>query len=115
MRNYTKDVALFFAKTLDEKKAEDTVILDIRKISFIADYFIISTAQSSTHLKSLANTIIEKITNTNIKRNLKYEGNPQTGWILLDCGDIVINLFSKEKREYYNLENIWQEASKISF
>ncbi|MDD2352037.1 MAG: ribosome silencing factor [Candidatus Caldatribacteriota bacterium] len=112
--NNTKDIVRFFAETLEEKKAEDVIILDIRKISFIADYFIICTAQSPAHLKTLSNTILKELKEKEINRNLKFEGNPQTGWILLDCGDIVIHLFSKEKREYYHLEYIWQEAEKVS-
>ena len=116
MNNNSKNIALFFARTLDEKKAKDIIILDIQKISFIADYFVISTAQSATHLKSLSNTIAKKIKESNdINRNLVYEGNPSTGWVLLDCGDIVIHLFTEEKREYYHLEYIWHEASKLSF
>ena len=110
----SKNVALFFAKLLHEKKAQDIVILDIQKISFIADYFIIATGSSSTHLKTLANTVIEKIKENNINRNVNYEGSPVTGWVLLDCNDIVIHLFSEEKRDYYNLEYIWQEAHRVS-
>ncbi len=116
MNNNSKSIALFFARTLDEKKAEDTIILDIQRISFIADYFIISTAQSASHLKSLSNAIAKKLKESNnIKRNLIYEGNPHTGWVLLDCGDIVIHLFTEDKRDYYHLEYIWQEANKVSF
>jgi ribosome-associated protein len=115
LNNNAKDISIFFAKELDEKKAKDTIILDIKKISFIADYFIISTAQSPTHLKALSNNIIEKLKEKNINRNIKCEGNPQTGWVLLDCGDIVIHLFSEEKRDYYHLEYIWQEAKKVLF
>jgi len=109
-----KELTLFFAKLLNEKKAEDTVVLDIKKISFIADYFIITTAQSPNHLKALFNIILENIKDKNINRNIKCEGSPQTGWVLIDCGDVVIHLFSETKRNYYNLEYIWQEAKKIS-
>lgn len=110
------DVAFYFARLLDDKKGINTVLLDIQKISFIADYFIITTAQSTTHLKTLSNTIIKKMKESNyINRNLTYEGNPHTGWILLDFGDIVIHLFTKDRREYYNLEYIWHEAKKIPF
>ncbi len=115
MNNNTRDVALFFARLLVDKKAEDTIILDIKHVTAIADYFIISTAQSPLHLKMLANTIIKIIKSGHIDRNLNYEGNHNTGWLLLDCGDIVIHLFSREKRDYYNLEYIWQEAKIISF
>jgi ribosome-associated protein len=110
----TKDLTLFFARLLDEKKAKDTVILDINKISFVADYFIITTAQSPAHLKTLLKNILERSVDKGIKRNIRCEGNPQTGWVLIDCGDVVIHIFSENKRNYYNLEYIWQEAKKIS-
>ena len=103
LNNNSKDIALFFAKALDEKKAKDTIILDIQKISFIADYFIISTAQSPAQIKTLSNIVIKKLKENDINRNLNYEGSPHTGWVLLDCGDVVIHLFSEEKRDYYNL------------
>ena len=114
LKSNAKKIAIFFAQALEEKKAKDIVILDIKRISIIADYFIISTAQSTTHLKTLSNTIIKKLKESNINRNLIYEGNANTGWVLLDCGDVVIHLFSEEKRNYYHLEYIWQEAKKIT-
>jgi len=114
LKSNAKKIAVFFAQILEEKKAKDIVILDIKEISIIADYFIISTAQSTTHLRTLSNAIIKKLKAGNINRNLIYEGNANTGWILLDCGDVVIHLFSEEKRNYYHLEYIWQEAKKIT-
>lgn len=110
----SRNNAILFAKILEEKKAKDTIILDIKKISIIADYFIISTAQSTTHCKTLINTITKKAKEYNIKKNLNYEGNEYTGWVLIDCGDIIIHLFSEEKRNYYHLEQLWQEAKKIT-
>ena len=115
MKNNSKDIAVSLAGLLEGKKAIDTIILDIKKISFIADYFIITTAQSPTHLKTLSNELVRKVKENDIKRNLNYEGSPQTGWVILDCGDVVIHLFLAEKRDYYHLEYIWQEAEKIPF
>ncbi len=109
-----RKIAVFFAQVLEEKKAKDIVILDIKKLSIIADYFIISTAQSTIHLKTLINTVIKKIKESNIKRNVNYEGDENTGWVILDCGDIIIHLFSEEKRNYYHLEHLWQEAKRIT-
>ena len=108
------EIALYFAKTLQEEKAKDTIILDIKNISIIADYFIIATAQSSIHLKSLINVIKNTIIENKINRNLRYEGSEYTGWVLLDCGDIIIHLFSEEKRIFYHLEQLWQDAKQIN-
>jgi len=115
LKNNAKEIALFFAKTLHEKNAKDTVILNISNISIIADYFIIATAQSPTHIKALSNSLLEKLKENDINRNAVFEGNHNTGWLLIDCGDIVVHLFLEEKRDYYNLEYVWQEAEKIFF
>ncbi|HPK86978.1 MAG TPA: ribosome silencing factor [Atribacterota bacterium] len=115
MIDNSQEIALYLAWVLEEKKAKDTIILDIKQISIIADYFIISTALSTAHLKTLITTLIEKIKENEINRNLSYEGNEYTGWVLLDCGDIVIHLFSEEKRNFYHLEQLWQDAKQIHF
>jgi ribosome-associated protein len=84
LKSNAKKIAIFFAQALEEKKAKDIVILDIKRISIIADYFIISTAQSTTHLKTLSNTIIKKLKESNINRNLIYEGIANYWLVLLD-------------------------------
>lgn len=114
MIDNSEGIALYFAKTLQEKKAKDTIILDIKKISIIADYFIITTAQSSIHLKSLIAVIKDAIIENKINRNLRCEGSECTGWALLDCGDIIIHLFSEEKRSFYHLEQLWQDAKQVN-
>ena len=101
-----KNNAILLAKVLEEKQAKDTIILDITKISIIADYFIISTAQSSAHCKTLINTILEKVRENGHKKTLNYEGDENTGWVLLNYSDIVVHLFSEEKRNYYHLEQL---------
>ena len=106
--------AILLAKVLEEKQAKDTNILDITKVSIIADYFIISTAQSSAHCKTLINTILEKVRKNGNRKTLNYEGDENTGWVLLDCDGIVVHLFSEEKRNYYHLEQLWQEAKRIT-
>ena len=113
VKNYKKN-AISLAKVLEKKQAKDTIILDIKEISIIADYFIISTTQSSAHCKALINTILEKVRENGHKKTLNYEGNENTGWVLLDCGAIVVHLFSEEKHNYYHLEQLWQEAKRIT-
>lgn len=114
MIDNTRKVALYFARALEEKKAKDTIVLDIKNISIIADYFIISSAQSAIHLKTLSTAISDTIKENKINRKLRYEGNEYTGWVLLDCGDIIVHLFSEEKRNFYHLEQLWQDAKQIN-
>jgi len=105
-------IAKLAAAAAEDKKAEDTVILSLSKLTLIADYFVITSGNSEPQLKSISNFIIRKLKENQIKL-LHYEGKPETGWILLDYSDVIVHVFSKEKRNFYDLEYIWQEAKKI--
>lgn len=97
---------------LDEKKTENVVTLDLKKLTTFTDYFIIATANSQTHLIALAKEVIRVVKEEYnlIPLNPFDEGNGP--WILIDYQDFIIHLFLKETREYYNLEELWFEARK---
>lgn len=105
-------IAKMIAAAAENKKAIDTVILNLNKLTLIADYFVITTGESEPQLKAISNFIMRKLKENQIKI-LHYEGKPETGWILLDYSDVIVHIFSKEKRDFYDLEYIWQEAKKI--
>ena len=105
-------IAKMAAAAAEDKKAKDTAILKISKLTLIADYFVITSGDSGPQLKTISNIIMRKLKENKI-RLLHYEGKPETGWILLDYGDVIVHIFSKEKRDFYDLEYIWQEAKKI--
>jgi len=105
-------IAKMAAAVAEDKKAKDTVILDLNKLTLIADYFVITSGDSEPQLKSISNFIMRKLKENKI-RLLHYEGKSGTGWILLDYGDVIVHIFSREKRNFYDLEYIWQEAKKI--
>ncbi len=105
-------IAKMAAAAAEDKKAKDTVILNLGKLTLIADYFVITSGDSEPQLKAISNFIMRKL-KENKNRLLHYEGKPGTGWILLDYGDVIVHIFSKEKRDFYDLEYIWQEAKKI--
>ena len=98
---------------LDAKFAKDIVVLDLHEISPIADYFVIATGQNSPQLMSLQDTAEETLNKLGFKLG-HIEGQRSAAWILLDYGSIVVHLFDKESREYYNLEHIWGDAKKVS-
>ncbi|MEC8265304.1 MAG: ribosome silencing factor [Pseudomonadota bacterium] len=101
-------------KDLDELKAADIVTIDIKDRSALADYLIIASGNSSRHINSIASKIIKK----NKKQIISIEGLKSTEWVIVDFGDIILNLFRPETREYYSLEKIWEsgvEDEKISF
>jgi len=105
-------IAKMTVAAAEDKKAKDTVILNLNKLTLIADYFVITTGDSEPQLKAISNFIMRKLKESKI-RLLHYEGKPGTGWILLDYGDVIVHIFSREKRDFYDLEYIWQEAKKV--
>ena len=105
-------IAKMAAAAAEDKKANNTVILKLSKLTLIADYFVITSGDSAPQLKAISNSVMRKLKENKI-RLLHYEGKPETGWILLDYSDVIVHIFSKEKREFYDLEYIWQEANKV--
>ena len=98
---------------LDEKKAEDIQIIDIQKLTHLADYFVIASANNENHIKALADSLEEDL----LKHEYAckhIEGYHTAEWILLDYGDVVIHLFLKENRTFYQLERIWQDGQFCS-
>lgn len=97
---------------LEEKKAEDIVLLDIQELTTIADYFVICSGTSSRMLDALAQAVSEKMREKHRLR-ARVEGLPQNGWILADYGDVIVHLFSLEQRAYYGLEQLWAEGKML--
>lgn len=105
----SKKKALLIAKFAQDKKAEDIAVIDLRKIPTICDYFVIVSGSSNRKVKAIAEFIEEESN----KRGIKVwhvEGKKEACWILLDCGDIVVHIFYKEARDFYNLERLWADA-----
>lgn len=98
--------------TLEDKKAKDVKGIDIHALTTIASYFIICSATSTTHIKSLADEVEFKLKEKDI-RPLRREGYNSARWILLDYGDIVVHIFHEEDREFYNLEHLWHDGSAV--
>ncbi len=94
---------------LVNKKAENIKLIDIGELSVIADFFVIATGTSTTHVQSLADNLEELLSEEGFEMHHK-EGFRSGRWILLDYYDIVIHIFSKEEREFYNLERLWADA-----
>jgi len=108
------NVAKIVVSAAEDKKAKNTVILEISNLTLIADYFVITSGDSEPQLKAISNFIMRKLKENQI-RLLHYEGKPETGWILLDYSDVIVHIFSEEKRNFYDLEYIWQEAKRVRF
>ncbi|MDO4481289.1 MAG: bis(5'-nucleosyl)-tetraphosphatase (symmetrical) YqeK [Bacillota bacterium] len=109
-----KSAAWKIAEVIDSKKGQDIVLIDISKTSGFADYFVITHAPSDRLMKTIADEVEDKLAELGIF--LKHsEGKNGTGWILMDFGDIIVNVFSKEQRERYNLEKLWGDGEITYF
>ena len=93
---------------LEEKKATDILALDISEISTLADYFILASAENVRQLDALEGAVEE-----DVRLEVNKEGESSSGWILMDYRDIVVHLFTKEQRAFYDLEKIWSDAKRM--
>ena len=107
-----KEVALAVTKALDEKKGRDIKLLKIDRVSSLADYFLICTGTSNTHVKTLcdyAEYTLDELGEPMLGR----EGHRGNSWELLDYGSIVVHVFTEEAREFYALERLWADAENV--
>ncbi len=102
----------FIVKTLDSKKAEEIEAIKVTDLTIIADYFVIASATSTTHVKSLADEVEFKMKEKGIYPN-KIEGYSSATWILLDYSDIVVHIFTRDQREHYSLGKLWRDGERV--
>ena len=105
-------MARSLVNVLEEKKAEDIILLDLKEIAIFTDFFIICSGTSDRMLRSLAHNVID-IAKKHYKKIATAEGQPSAGWIAIDLGDIVVHLFSPDQRNYYQLEQLWQNSKLL--
>ncbi|GEL14265.1 ribosome silencing factor [Pediococcus cellicola] len=99
-------------KAADGKRAEKIVALDMEKVSLLADYFVIMSADSSRQVDAIADAIIEA--NEKDKTEIRHvEGQRAAQWVLIDLGDVVVNVFQTDQRKFYNLEKLWSQADPV--
>lgn len=96
----------------EDKKAQDLVVLDIQGVALFADYFVICHGNSETQVQAIAKEIKDKAFKTGLNSK-SMEGYDEARWVLVDLGDIIAHVFHKEEREYYNLEKLWFDASRV--
>ena len=102
----------FAVRALDSKMAKDITVLKTREVTMLADYFIICTASSTTQIKTLSDEL-EKTLKDKGEPSLRREGYRGGGWVLVDFGCVVVHIFLKDLREFYNLEHLWGDAVRI--
>ncbi|MDD4773459.1 MAG: ribosome silencing factor [Eubacteriales bacterium] len=97
---------------LDEKKAHEIKLLHVENKTIIADYFIICSGTSNTQIKSLANEVEFKLQESGINPS-HIEGADEASWILLDYSSVIVHIFNRETRNFYNLEKLWKDSEEI--
>jgi ribosome-associated protein len=97
---------------LEDKKGEDILLIEIRDLTTVADYFVICTGSSDRTLKALADAVREAIKAQYHTRG-RLEGMPEDGWVLVDFGDVIVHLFSPDQRDYYRLEDLWHDGKVL--
>ena len=109
----TPDLKTICCNALDDLKAQNILVLDIREISGFADWFIIATASSSRNAKAISNKLIESL-KLQEQHLVGIEGQDDSEWILVDCGDVIVDIMQQDTREFYDLESLWGEKTLVS-
>ena len=110
----SRDIAKNLAAVADELKATDIVILDVRKLCDITDFFVICTGNNRRHLRAIQKRLHGQHTELGAPRP-RTEGGPDTCWVLLDFIDVVLHVFDPEARDFYDLELLWGDAPKVAW
>lgn len=108
-----KEVATIAAKALDSKKGIDLRLIEISDISTLADYFLICTASSNTHVRTLCDAVEEAMDEAG-EPMVGREGHRGGTWVVLDFGCVVVHVFTEETRAFYDLERLWQDGKQVS-
>lgn len=110
--NQSKEMAKIAYHALSDKKGEDIKIIDITGISVLADYFIIANGSSDSQVNALVDNVEEELHKAGFELKQR-EGQTSASWVLLDFGDIIVHVFDKENRLFYDLERIWKDGRDI--
>jgi|SRR5690606_1066359 len=101
-------------KGMEEKKASEILVLDLRKIkNAVTDFFVICSGNSDTQLEAISESIEEEVHKAGEKNAFRVEGKANGEWVLMDYSDVVVHIFLKDKRKYYGLEELWGDANTI--
>ena len=100
------------ARAALDRKALDLVVLDVQGLSSVTDYFLVCSGRSTTHLRSITDAIREELKAADV-RPLHAEGAPESGWMLLDYGDLLVHAFLEPTRVFYALERLWGDAPSV--
>lgn len=113
MHNNSRELALQIARILNSKKAIDVRILDISRLTIITDYFVIAGGNSEIQVRALCDEVLEYMRKQGIEVG-RQDGYRYGRWIVLDYGDVIVHLFHRDERAFYNLERLWADGLPLS-
>jgi len=109
----SRKLALLCRELADNKKAENIVILDVREVSSVTDYFVIASGTSEPHLRAIVDEITDKLRDDHHLRAKAIDGTLQTAWVVLDYFDVIVHVMRHDVRDRYDLETLWGDAPRI--
>ena len=109
----SKKLALLCRELADNRKAEDIVVLDVRELSTVTDYFVIASGTSEPHLRAIVDEITDNLRDDHDLRPRAIDGTLHTAWVVLDFFDVIVHIMRKEVRERYDLETLWGDAPQV--
>jgi ribosome-associated protein len=109
----SKKLALLCRELADNKKAENIVVLDVRKLSSVTDYFVIATGTSQPHLRAIVEEISSRLRDEYDLRPSRSEGSAGGNWVVLDFFDVIVHIMHTETRKHYDLESLWGDARAV--
>jgi ribosome-associated protein len=111
--DHSLTLALTAARVAEENRGRDIVVLDMRELTSVFDYFVIATGTSVRQLHAISDEIELAVKNSLGDRKMGLEGYTEGGWVLIDFGDVVVHLFDDKSRDYYGLEDLWSDARRV--
>lgn len=111
MENISDKILKIITDTLENNKAEDMTVIDLRGKTSIAEYMVVASGTSQRHVASLAEKVFEELKKSGYKSSM--EGEEKADWVLIDAFDVIVHIFKPEVREFYNIEKMWQSVANL--
>lgn len=109
----SKKLASLCREFADNKKAENLVVLDVRELSSVTDYFVIASGTSEPHLRAIVDEITDRLRDEHDLRPVRKDGSVQGAWVVLDFFDVIVHVMRADVRERYDLESLWGDAARV--
>lgn len=107
------ELARHIVDVVEDRKAEDIVLLDLRPDTVIADFFVLCNGNSDRQIRALSEYVTEDVKERFGFKPYSSEGTPESGWVLMDYGSVVLHIFDEDTRDYYDLEGLWHEVAQV--